>query len=118
LERRGAEIMRLPARRGRVPLRRLFQRLAQRGLHTLLIEGGGEVLAGALAERLVDRIVFFVAPVLIGGRNAASSVGGRGITRLTDAIRLADLRIRRVGPDLRVDAAVVYPKRSRVKGEG
>jgi diaminohydroxyphosphoribosylaminopyrimidine deaminase/5-amino-6-(5-phosphoribosylamino)uracil reductase len=115
LMRRGAEIIRLPVRRGRVPLRLLFRRLAVRGLHTLLIEGGGEVLAGALAERLVDRIVFFVAPVLIGGRTAPSSVSGRGIARLSDAIRLSDLHIRRIGPDLRVDAAIVYP---RAKGEG
>jgi diaminohydroxyphosphoribosylaminopyrimidine deaminase/5-amino-6-(5-phosphoribosylamino)uracil reductase len=108
-------VVRFSARRGRVPLRALFRRLVRRGVHSVLIEGGGEVLAGALAERLVDRVVVFVAPILIGGRQAPTSVGGPGIARLEQAIRLADLRIRRVGPDFCLEAAVIYPQ---AKGEG
>lgn len=110
LERRGAEVIVFPPRQGRVPLRRLFEHLVARGIHSVLIEGGGEVLAGALAERLVDRIVWFVAPVLIGGRSSPSSIGGRGVSRLSQAIRLADMTVHRVGPDLCVEARVVYPK--------
>jgi diaminohydroxyphosphoribosylaminopyrimidine deaminase/5-amino-6-(5-phosphoribosylamino)uracil reductase len=111
LEQRGAEVLVFEARKGRVPLRRLFQILAQRGIQSVLIEGGGEVLAGALAERLVDRIVWFVAPVLIGGRRAPSSIGGEGIRRLGQAVRLAEMTVHRVGPDLCIEARVVYPKR-------
>jgi diaminohydroxyphosphoribosylaminopyrimidine deaminase/5-amino-6-(5-phosphoribosylamino)uracil reductase len=92
-----------------VPLRRLFRLLVRRGIHSILIEGGGEVLAGALEERLVDRMVCFVAPLLIGGRDAPGSVGGRGVVRLADAVRLSDPHWRRVGPDVCVDARVVYP---------
>lgn len=110
LERRGAEVFVFAPRQGRVPLRRLFKRLVTRGIHSVMIEGGGEVLASALAERLVDRIVWFIAPTLIGGRNAPGSIGGEGIGRLAQAIRLADLEVRRVGPDLCVEARVVYPK--------
>lgn len=109
LARRGVEVLVFPHRQGRVPLRLLFRRLARRGIHSILIEGGGEVLAGAFAERLVDRIAFFIAPLLIGGRTAPSSFGGPGIRRLARAIRLADVSSRRVGPDLCVDARVVYP---------
>ncbi|OGX28679.1 MAG: riboflavin biosynthesis protein RibD [Omnitrophica WOR_2 bacterium RIFCSPHIGHO2_02_FULL_67_20] len=112
LARRGAEVVVLPARRGRVPLERLFRLLVRRGIHSVLIEGGGEVLAGALAERLVDRIAFFVAPLLIGGRASSSSVGGAGARRLSEAVRLQRLAWSRVGPDLCVEADVVYPKRS------
>ncbi|MBI3320967.1 MAG: bifunctional diaminohydroxyphosphoribosylaminopyrimidine deaminase/5-amino-6-(5-phosphoribosylamino)uracil reductase RibD [Candidatus Omnitrophica bacterium] len=111
LRRRGAELLTLPARRGRVPLRRLCRRLARRGVQSILIEGGGEVLAGAFAERLVDRIVFFIAPLLIGGRQAPGSLGGSGARRLSQAVRLADVTYRRVGPDLCVEARVIYPKR-------
>ena len=93
-----------------MPLRSLFRALATRGIHSVLIEGGGEVLASAFAQRLVDQIAWFIAPTLLGGRNAPSSIGGTGVSRLAQAIRLADMRVRRVGPDLCVEAMVVYPK--------
>ena len=109
LARRGAEVIVLPSRTGRVPLRRLFRVLVRRGLHSVLIEGGGEVLAGALEERLVDRITMFVAPILIGGRSAPGSVGGRGVNRLSEAIRLQDAIWSRVGPDGCVEARLAYP---------
>jgi diaminohydroxyphosphoribosylaminopyrimidine deaminase/5-amino-6-(5-phosphoribosylamino)uracil reductase len=110
---RGAEILALPARQGRVPFRRLCRALARRGIHSLLIEGGGEALAGALDERVVDRLVWFVAPLLIGGRNAVPSVGGGGAIRLARAIRLDELTVRRIGPDLCIEARVVYPNARR-----
>ncbi len=109
LRRRGAEVMTVAAKSGRVGLRSLCRRLARRGVQSILIEGGGEVLASAFAERIVDRVMFFVAPVLIGGREAPGSLGGAGIRRLAQAVRLADVTYHRVGPDLCVEARVVYP---------
>jgi diaminohydroxyphosphoribosylaminopyrimidine deaminase/5-amino-6-(5-phosphoribosylamino)uracil reductase len=79
----------------------------------VLIEGGGELLASAFAERIVTRIVWFVSPSLIGGRAAPGSFGGRGIRRLDDRIHLADVVYTPSGPDLRIDATVVYPARRR-----
>ncbi|MDP3722043.1 MAG: bifunctional diaminohydroxyphosphoribosylaminopyrimidine deaminase/5-amino-6-(5-phosphoribosylamino)uracil reductase RibD [Candidatus Omnitrophota bacterium] len=110
LARRGAEVLVLPPRQGRVPLRRLCRSLARRGIHSLLIEGGGEVLASALAERLVDRVVFFIAPLLIGGRATPGAIGGDGAGRLTQAIRLEDAVSRRVGPDWCIEGRVRYPR--------
>lgn len=110
LERRGAEVLVLPPQQGRVPLRSLFRALAKRGIQSVLIEGGGEILASAFAQRLVDQIVWFIAPTLLGGRNAPSAIGGEGVGRLAQAIRLADMRVRRIAPDLCVEARVVYPK--------
>ena len=113
-ERRGADVWVLPpSSQGRVPLRSLCRRLVRRGVQSLLIEGGGEVLASAFAERLVDRVVWCVSPMLIGGRDAPSSVGGQGIRRLAQAVRLADMTVRRLGPDLCVEGRVVYPKARR-----
>lgn len=118
IERRGAEVWVLsPSSQGRVPLRRLCRRLAQRGIQSLLIEGGAEVLAGAFAERLVDRAVWCISPILIGGRDAPGSIGGQGVRRLNQAIRLEDVKIYQVGPDLCVEGRVVYPKTgTRAKG--
>jgi diaminohydroxyphosphoribosylaminopyrimidine deaminase/5-amino-6-(5-phosphoribosylamino)uracil reductase len=109
LERLGTEVLVFPPQRGRVPLAPLFHTLARRGIQSVLIEGGGEVLASAFAERLVDRIVWFIAPVLIGGRSSPGAIGGEGVGRLAQAVRLADMTVRRVGPDLCIEARVVYP---------
>jgi len=110
LERRGAEVLVFSPRAGRVPLRALCRMLAERfDVMALLIEGGGEVIASALWERLVDRLLVFIAPILIGGRTSPSAVGGAGIERLAEAIRLTGGSIRRVGDDVLYDAAVISP---------
>lgn len=108
--RRGPRPAHGQSRGGRVPLRALFRLLAARGIQSVLIEGGGELLAGALRERLVDHVAFFIAPTLIGGRRAPSAVGGEGITTLKQALPLADVTYRRIGPDMLVEARVVYPR--------
>ena len=112
VRRRGIEVLVFPPSRGRVPLRRLFRELVRRyQIMSVLLEGGGEVLASALADRLVDRLVWVIAPLIIGGRDSPSAVGGAGIQRLAQAIRLRDVTLRRLGPDLVLDASVVYPRR-------
>ena len=111
LRRRGAEVLAFPARDGRVPLRRVCQALVRRGLHSVLVEGGGEVIGTAFAERLVDRVVWFLAPLVIGGRAAPNSVAGAGVRRLTQAARVEDVTVTRVGSDLCVEGRVVYPRR-------
>lgn len=95
---------------GRVPLKKLLQELWRRHqVQSVLIEGGGEVLASAFQERLVDRLVWVVAPIIIGGRASPSSVGGPGIRKLAEAVRLKGVRIRRVGEDVVIEADVAYP---------
>ncbi|MBI2885542.1 MAG: bifunctional diaminohydroxyphosphoribosylaminopyrimidine deaminase/5-amino-6-(5-phosphoribosylamino)uracil reductase RibD [Candidatus Omnitrophica bacterium] len=109
-ERLGVRVLAFRPRRGRVPLRQLCRALSEQFEATsVLIEGGGELVAGALEERLVDRAVWILAPLLVGGRASPSSVGGAGIARLAQAARLRGLQVRRLGPDLVCEAAVVYP---------
>ena len=116
---RGIEVLTFHASRGRVPLRPLLRALARRGVHSVLIEGGGEVLASAFAQRLVDHVAWFVAPLIIGGRRAPAAVGGEGIRRLAQAVRLINVSVRRIGADLCVEASVVYPtRRGRRQGAG
>ena len=92
--------------RGRVDLSDLLRRLAARGIVSLLAEGGGEVHAGLLEAGLVDRVMLFVAPVIVGGRNAVPVVGGAGVSRMTDAFRVEYGRVRRVGPDLLIQGRI------------
>jgi len=99
LRRRGVEVLLVPGRRGRVPFGALVRLLGARGLTTLLVEGGGTVAAEALRARAVDRLVLFVAPAILGG-DAVAAVGPLGRVRVRDAVRVADLAVAHIGPDL------------------
>jgi diaminohydroxyphosphoribosylaminopyrimidine deaminase/5-amino-6-(5-phosphoribosylamino)uracil reductase len=100
LEAAGAVVLRLPEKAGRLALRELMVELALRELSTLLVEGGAELAAGLLDEGLVDRVIFFLAPKLLGGRSAPGPIGGAGHLLMGDALPVRDLTVRRFGPDL------------------
>lgn len=104
LLRRGIEIERLPSRRGRLDLRSALKRLAQRGVTNLLVEGGGELHSSFVEQRLADRLVLYLAPRLIGGRDARPLVGGRGPDGLAGSARLGSMRLSRVGEEILVEA--------------
>ena len=105
LRRRGVEVLLVPGRQGRVPFASLVRLLGARGLTSLLIEGGGTVAAEALRARVVDRLVLFVAPALLGG-DAVAAVGPLALRRVRDAVRVAGLAVARVGPDLVLEGRV------------
>lgn len=88
LEDRGLELLPLPADpSGRVDLVALLESLGRRGCNEVLVEGGGELLAGFLARGLVDQVEACVAPIVIGGRTASTPVAGIGVERIGDAGR-------------------------------
>jgi len=88
---------------GRVDLPALLDWLGGRGVCSLLVEGGGTVLGSFGDAGLVDRVVAFLAPVLIGGATAPGPLGGRGVARLDEAARLVDVVVELVDGDLMVD---------------
>jgi diaminohydroxyphosphoribosylaminopyrimidine deaminase/5-amino-6-(5-phosphoribosylamino)uracil reductase len=83
-----------------VDMEKLIQVLGSMGMKKILIEGGGELNASALDAGIVDRLYLFMAPKLIGGRNAKGVVGGRGIEKLSQALNLRLMRTKRFGEDL------------------
>ncbi len=80
--------------------------MGRNNITALLVEGGGETNAEFLLNGYAQRIVFFYAPLIIGGREAKKSVAGLGIQRIKDAIPLTDLRMRWLGVDLMLSARV------------
>jgi diaminohydroxyphosphoribosylaminopyrimidine deaminase/5-amino-6-(5-phosphoribosylamino)uracil reductase len=77
----------------------LLQRLGQRDITSVLVEGGGELLRSCFERKLVDRVLAFVAPIIVGGREAPGPMGGTGVDRITDALRLHDVHVERIGDD-------------------
>src|SRR5205814_10403651 len=75
-------------------LRWLLKTLGAEDVTSLLVEGGGEVNASFLLQGLAHRIAFFYAPKILGGRNAVPAVGGAGVARLDEALRLTDIQWR------------------------
>lgn len=103
LERAGAEIWRfvLPGD-GKIPLQNLVRRLGRDNVQSLLVEGGGEVHASFLARRLVDQLVLYLAPKIVGGP-APSWVGGAGVATLASAFGFVpEGAPRSLGMDLRL----------------
>ena len=82
----------------------VLQELGKRGVQHVLIEGGGKTLGEALDRRLIDRIVFYIAPVLLGGPTPA--LGGHGVASNESALRLKNPTYSRIGPDLRVEGEI------------
>jgi len=102
-----AEVVKLPAtEEGRVDLVALLDELGRRDLLSVLVEGGGEVHASLFAQGLVDKVVVYVAPNLIGGRDAPGPLGGKGVDRLVDATHLTGVDVTRLGDDLLISGYV------------
>ncbi|HVP66349.1 MAG TPA: bifunctional diaminohydroxyphosphoribosylaminopyrimidine deaminase/5-amino-6-(5-phosphoribosylamino)uracil reductase RibD [Anaeromyxobacteraceae bacterium] len=98
---RGVEYVRFRGRAGKVDLGDLLRELARRNVTSLLVEGGGEVHRAFLAAGLVDRVLLFVAPKVVGG-DGIPWVGTPGVLRMADALALEDVDVRRVGGDILV----------------
>ena len=99
LTQKGIEILYLKEKKGGVDLKQLMRALGERELTSVLIEGGGEVNASALDAGLVDKVMVFVAPILIGGRDAPGPIGGDGMLRLADALKIKNMTLSPVGDD-------------------
>jgi diaminohydroxyphosphoribosylaminopyrimidine deaminase/5-amino-6-(5-phosphoribosylamino)uracil reductase len=89
-----------------IDLRWLLRKLGAENVTSLLVEGGGEVNASFLLGGFAQRIAFFYAPKILGGRNSRKAVAGDGAKSLTEALRLRDVKWRRLGPDLLLTARV------------
>jgi diaminohydroxyphosphoribosylaminopyrimidine deaminase/5-amino-6-(5-phosphoribosylamino)uracil reductase len=102
LEALGVHVVRVPTAGVGLDLGEGLRRLAARGVHSVLCEGGAS-LAGALLDAgLVDELAWFIAPRIVGGSTALGAVGGVGIGGMSEALSLHSVRTRRFGDDLGV----------------
>ncbi|RKU11049.1 bifunctional diaminohydroxyphosphoribosylaminopyrimidine deaminase/5-amino-6-(5-phosphoribosylamino)uracil reductase RibD [Candidatus Poribacteria bacterium] len=99
----GADVLTIAEEGGRVCLRSLMRELGRREITSVLIEGGGEINAAGLHAGIVDKVMFFVAPKLIGGKDAPSAIEGRGIACLAEAFELSDVKTSQIGADFLIE---------------
>ena len=103
---KGAQVEIFPQIDGKIGFPAILERLGKSGIASVLIEGGGTLNGMALRAGVVDRAIFFIAPKLLLGDDAKSVIAGRSIERLSEALRLVNLKVRRIGEDIRVEGDI------------
>ena len=103
----GAEVSIYEVEGEGVPLAELVADLGKRDVQGVLLEGGPTLAFSAVEEGVVDKVVVYLAPRLIGGTEAPTVLGGRGFVPIASAVRLRVRSFDSVGDDLRVEADVL-----------
>jgi diaminohydroxyphosphoribosylaminopyrimidine deaminase/5-amino-6-(5-phosphoribosylamino)uracil reductase len=111
----GATLIPVSVRRGQLDLARGLAAVADAGVTTILVEGGGMLAAALLRAGLVDELHWIQAPVLLGG-DGRPALGKLGVRRLADAIQLGDVKRRALGPDVHIQARLGGGKPGRSRG--
>lgn len=104
LEKLGVKVLIINSKNERVDLQSLMIELGKRDIDGILLEGGATLSFSALEENIVDKIQVYIAPKIIGGEKSKTSIGGKGIEKLSDAIMLNNMTVKSVGTDLLIEA--------------
>jgi len=102
----GAEIVELPAKEGIIDLQELLNVLGKREVASVLVEGGSGLFGSLFDRGLVDKVLAFISPIIIGGNEAKSAVGGNGVNKVADALHLNRVKIIEFGDDLLISGYV------------
>ncbi len=101
LETKGIRIIQVASKEGRVDLKRMLRKLYELNIYRLLVEGGATLAGGLLKEKLIDRIIFFIAPRIIGdGRGVFE---GFGFSHIKYTRQIKDVIIKRIGADIMIE---------------
>lgn len=106
LQKEGVRIIDQPLKKGRIDLRSLIVRLGSEGITSLLIEGGSTVFASALNSGIVDKVLFFYAPKILGGDDGTPICRGSGPALMKDSIQLKHIRVQRFAEDVMIEGYI------------
>ncbi len=110
LEEIGARVIFIKtAGKNMVDLESMLIELGKLQITSILIEGGPGINGSAIQSGIVDKVIMFIAPKIIGGFSAPSAIGGEGVARVDDAIKLHDIKTKRFGNDLMIEGYVEEP---------
>ncbi len=102
----GAELLELPSEGGLVDLEKLLKALGEWGITSILVEGGGILLGSLFDCKLVDKVIAFIALIIIGGKEAKTVVSGKGVNKVVDSLKLERVSLEKLGEDLMVSGYV------------
>jgi len=102
LKKAGVRLMEAPLRHGRVDLIQLMRLLGREHITSLLIEGGGDIIASAVSAGIVDKVIFFYAPKLLGGNDGVPICRGKGPELMHDAWPVSGIKVRRFDDDIMI----------------
>jgi len=103
LEKKDVRVLVLDSKNGRVNLKSCLSKLGEMEMMSLLVEGGSEINGSFLDEGLIDKLLLFLSPKLIGDTQAVGIFGGKGVVNLEEAIVLRELRTKRIGEDILIE---------------
>lgn len=84
----------------KVDIEKLLDILGQQNICSILVEGGATLSGSFVAKKLVDKVYFFIAPKIVGGKEAKTPVAGTGILNLQEALALKDIQIEKLEEDI------------------
>ena len=102
----GADIIELPAEKGLIDLKELLAVLGKREVTSILVEGGSGLFGSLFDSGLVDKVLAFVSPMIVGGDEAKSAVGGSGARKIADGLRLKRVKMLEFGDDVLISGYV------------
>ncbi|RKD29549.1 bifunctional diaminohydroxyphosphoribosylaminopyrimidine deaminase/5-amino-6-(5-phosphoribosylamino)uracil reductase RibD [Thermohalobacter berrensis] len=106
LEEKGAEVLITPIKNNRVDLKYLIGELGRRKIDSILLEGGSTLNYAALNEGIVDKVVSFIAPKIVGGQDAKTPVGGEGKDFIKNSFKLKDINVKRFEEDIMIEGYI------------
>jgi len=102
----GAKVIYLPSKDGRVDLNKLMESLGEEQIDSILLEGGGELNYSALKAGIVDKVVTFIAPKILGGKDAPTPVEGEGSCSMRERIELEKIKVSTFDDDVMIEGEV------------
>ena len=106
LKKKNIIILPVKNKKDMLDLNDLMKKLLYFGITNVIVEGGTKTSGSFIDEGLVDRVIFFIAPKIIGGSCGFSSVGGKGIGKLSEALELENVKVRRINDDIYIEGLI------------
>jgi len=106
IKREGTEYVIVKSQDEFIDLNELLKILGMKQVTTVMVEGGSRLLGSFFDSRLVDKVLAFIAPIIIGGENAKTVVGGLGVSKVQDAFRLRDVKVEKFESELFVSGYI------------
>lgn len=102
LKARGIKVIETPSFNGTVDLPSMLSQLGSMGITSVLFEGGGTLGSSLIQNRFIDKMIGFIAPRFIGGKNAPTPFDGDGFSSLAESQQVRDISVQQIGPDIMI----------------